>query len=180
MGNEEPKWVINTFVICGLNNCCYGKFSLVEIVKNVFLSQIKIMRWDDTLITLYGHITKSAARRTRRLHGNANTGPHVDFDIYLKLLAAGCTASCSWWYLCYMLKPTCEQVLVLPSWRLVRLAADDDFVIVWTNCVIGEKKSLYLKKHNSYWIYYPQLNLFKTCQFLLLARASDLQQPLHF
>ena len=40
-------------------------------------------------------------------------------------------ASCSWWWLCYMLKHACGQVLVLPGWRLVRPAADDDSVICW-------------------------------------------------
>ena len=37
-------------------------------------------------------------------------------------------ASCSWWWLCYMSKCTCGQVLGLPSQHLVCPAADDDFV----------------------------------------------------
>ena len=36
-------------------------------------------------------------------------------------------ASCSWWWLCYMSKHMCGQVLVLPSWHLVHPAADDKF-----------------------------------------------------
>ena len=39
------------------------------------------------------------------------------------------SASCSWWWPCYMLKRTNGHVLVLPSWHLVRPAADEDFVI---------------------------------------------------
>ena len=39
------------------------------------------------------------------------------------------SAYCSWWWLCYMSKCTCGEVLVLLSRRLVLAAADDDFVI---------------------------------------------------
>ena len=37
------------------------------------------------------------------------------------------SASCSWWWFFYMSKRRYGHVLVLPSRRLVRLAADDDF-----------------------------------------------------
>ena len=39
------------------------------------------------------------------------------------------SASCSWWWLCYMSKRTYEHVLVLPSRRLVCPVANDDFII---------------------------------------------------
>ena len=42
------------------------------------------------------------------------------------------STSCSWWWLCYMTKRTCGQVLVLPSRRLVYPPADDDFAIGFT------------------------------------------------
>ena len=56
-------------------------------------------------------------------------------------------ASCSWWWLCYMLKHTCGQVFVLPSWCLVHPAADDDFVkLLYSlqNCVMNLKKKISL------------------------------------
>ena len=60
----------------------------------------------------FRHITKSlsAARRTRRRPGNTSTCPQGAF-------------------LCSMSKRIYRQVLVLPSRRLVRPAADDDFVL---------------------------------------------------
>ena len=42
------------------------------------------------------------------------------------------SSTCSWWWLCYMSKRTCGQVLVLPSLRLVYPPADDDFAIGFT------------------------------------------------
>ena len=41
------------------------------------------------------------------------------------------SASCSWWWYCYMSKRTYEHVLLLPSRCLVHLAVDDNLVIRW-------------------------------------------------
>ena len=48
-------------------------------------------------------------------------------------------SSASWgsWRLCYMSKLMYEYVLVLPSQRLLRPAADDDFVWVWLTILWG-------------------------------------------
>ena len=45
------------------------------------------------------------------------------------------SASCNWWWLCYMSKHTCEQVLVLSSTCLVYPTADDGFAICRNACV---------------------------------------------
>ena len=60
-------------------------------------------------------------------------------------------ASCSWWWLFYMSKCTCGQVLVLQSRRLVCATADDDFVkLLYSlqNCVIWRKIIFYC--HHNY------------------------------
>ena len=56
------------------------------------------------------------------------------------------SASCSWWRLCYMLKHTCRQVLVLQSWCLMH-PADDFNKLLYSlqNCVMHlQKKHFFL------------------------------------
>ena len=77
----------------------------------------------------FRHVTKSssAAGCTRRWLDNTSTCTHV--WIYACVAKSMSNASCSWWWHCYMSKRTCGQVLVWPSRCLMRLAAENDFVI---------------------------------------------------
>ena len=74
-------------------------------------------------IRAFRHITKSssAAGRTRRRLGNTSTCPYVHFDIEQMTLL--------------YVKEHLWTLFLLPSRRLVRPAADDDFVICLTKCL---------------------------------------------